>query len=285
MTNKKNILSKTLTTGADGMVGSYVDFGIRTNRRSLDVTDLNEVLRMVKGYRPKVILHLAAETDVDRCERDPMYAYQVNTIGTYNMVLAAQEAGAKFVFVSTLGVFDGMKKGPYSKKDRPDPKNFYGHSKYLAEVIVRDRLDDYLIVRGGWMFGGGPKKDQKFVAKIIKQFGNNKIVALSDTIGSPTFGKDLISAIKVLIEKDAKGSYHITNKGTCSRYDVAREIVNFFDKKIKVIPANSKTDLFNLSVKRVLNESSVSDLNLMRPWKDALREYLKTEWADFVRKI
>ena len=81
--------SKVLITGADGMVGSYVDFGIRTNQRSLDVTDLDEAVRVVRQVCPAAIIHLAAETDVDRCERDPNHAYLVNSVGAYNMATAA----------------------------------------------------------------------------------------------------------------------------------------------------------------------------------------------------
>ena len=102
-------LDKVLITGSNGMAGSYVDFGIRTDRRSMDITDLKEVLSVCRRYKPEAIIHLAAETDVDRCERDPEYAYFVNGIGTYNVVQIAKELGIKLVYISTAGVFDGTK--------------------------------------------------------------------------------------------------------------------------------------------------------------------------------
>ncbi|MEK7180191.1 MAG: NAD(P)-dependent oxidoreductase [Patescibacteria group bacterium] len=275
----KNKIPKTLITGADGMVGSYVDFGIKTDRESLDVTNLNEVFAVVKRHKPKVIIHLAALTDLDAQEKNPSYAYEVNTIGTYNMALAAQAVEAKFVYVSSIGVFDGTKKGPYTESDTPNPQNYYGHSKYAGELIVQALLKDYIIARSGWMFGGGPSRDKKFVAKIITQLGNKDILeikALDDVIGSPTFAKDLIATLKKLILKNAKGIFHLTNKGICSRYDIAKHIVEFMKPETKVVAVDSS--YFNLPARRVGNESAKSKVNLMRPWKEALTEYLTTEW-------
>ena len=274
-------LEKVLITGSDGMVGSYVDFGIKTNRRSLDVTDLKEVLSICQKYKPKAIIHLAAETDVDRCERDPEYAYLINSIGTYNMAITAKELGVKLIYISTAGIFDGTKKSPYTEKDEPNPQNYYGHSKFLGELTVKGILKNYLILRVCWMMGGGPAKDQKFVAKIIKQFDKGEIKAVDDQIGSPTFGKDLISAIKKLIEEDMIGIYNLANKGVCSRYDVAKEIVSILKPEMKVTLA--KMSDFNLDAPRTFNEGLVSKIDIMRPWQEALKEYLETEWKPFLK--
>lgn len=276
-------LSKTLITGAEGMVGGYVDFGIRTNRRMLDVTDLTEVLRVCGEYRPKAIIHLAAETDVDRCERDSAHAYLVNSIGTYNVAVAAKMFRAKLVYVSTSGVFNGKKKSAYGEDDIPDPQNYYSRSKYLGEIIVRGMLQNYIIARVCWMFGGGPRYDQKFVAKIIKQLKTRKAIhAINDQFGSPTFGKDLIGSLKLLLARDAKGVYHLSNSGKCSRFDMANEIVRLLNLKTKVVPVSSSH--FNLDAARGLNESMVSRNNFMRPWKTALREYILEEWKASIVK-
>lgn len=260
------------------MAGSYVDFGIKTDRRLLDVTDFEETLKIVKFYNPKIIIHLAAETDVDRCERDPEYAYSVNAIGTYNIVTAAKEIKAKLVYISTAGVFDGEKNEPYNEEDEPNPQNHYGRSKYVGELIVRGMLKDYIIARACWMFGGGPMKDQKFVAKIIKQLQNPEIRAVDNQFGSPTFGKDLIAGIKNLLTQGKSGVFHLANKGVCSRYDVARQIVENLKLKTKVIPVSHS--FFNLSAKRVNNEGMASKIDIMRPWQEALKEYLETEWKN-----
>lgn len=271
-------LDKVLVTGADGMVGSYVDFGIKTNRRSLDITDLKEVLAVCRKYNPEAIIHLAAETDVDRCERDPEYAYTVNSVGTYNMAVAAKELGIKLVYVSTAGIFDGLKKTSYTEKDMPNPQNYYGRSKFLGELAIKGMLEDYIIARACWMFGGGPEKDQKFVAKIIKQLDNKEIKVVTDQIGSPTFGKDLITGIKKLLQKDARGIYNLANKGVCSRYEFAEAIVKILKKNTKILPV--KMSNLKMDALRTYNEGMVSKINTQRPWQNALKEYLKMEWKN-----
>lgn len=263
------------------MVGSYVDFGIKTDRDSLDVTDLKEVLNACWKYKPKIILHLAAEADVDRCEREPEHAYAVNSIGTYNMAIAARELDAKLIYVSTAGVFDGRKQCPYTEEDKPNPLNYYGHSKYLGELAVRGMLKNYIIARADWMFGGGRGKDKKIVAKIIEQFNKPEIFGVDDNLGSPTFGKDLIAAIKRLIANNAVGLFHLANKGACSSYEFIKEMVDILGQDIKVRPVNSS--FFKLDAARWANKSLDSRVDLMRPWQEALKEYLEIEWKPFIK--
>lgn len=267
--------NKVLITGAGGMVGSYVDFGIKTDHTSLDITDLNEVMKIVKHHRPQAIIHLASETDVDLCDHDQNHAYAVNSVGVYNIATAAADVGAKLVYVSTAAVFDGEKDGPYTEADKPNPKNFYGRSKYMGELIVRGMSEDYIIARACWMFGGGPHKDKKFVSKIIKQLDRPEIKAVNDAYGSPTFGKDLVAAIKQLLADDAVGMFHLSNQGSCSRYDIAQFIIETLKPDIKLIPVG--LDYFP-GAYRVKNEAMASKVTLMRPWQDALKEYLETEW-------
>ena len=126
------------------------------------------------------------------------------------------------------------------------------------------------------MFGGGPEKDQKFVAKIINQLDKPEIKVVTDQIGSPTFGKDLISGIKKLILKDAKGIYNLANSGVCSRYEFAEAIVKNLGKKTKVIPV--KMSDFKMDAPRTFNEGMVSKVKTQRNWQSALTEYLETEW-------
>jgi dTDP-4-dehydrorhamnose reductase len=173
-------------------------------------------------------------------------------------------------------VFDGKKKGAYKESDAPDPQNVYGHSKYAGELIVQSLLGDYLIVRPCWMFGGGQKRDKKFVAKIIAQLDKPEIKAASDAYGSPTFGKDLAAGIKTLIERRERGMVHMAGAGKASRFDVARLIVETLNPSITVTAVTS--DYFKLSAVRVQNEELASRLPLMRPWQEALTEYLETEW-------
>lgn len=277
-----SLLSKTLITGASGMVGSYVDFGIKTDRKTLDITNLKDVLSFVRKSKPKVILHLAACTDLDFLEKNPAEAYLINSAGVYNIALAAREVGAKIILPSSTGVFDGRNKKPYTEKDLPNPQNEYGHSKYIAEQIVMSMNPDFVIARSCWMFGGGETLDKKFVAKIIAQIAKKEtmeIKALNDVIGSPTFGKDLVEAYKKIILGNKKGVIHLTNNGVCTRFDVAKAIVEMLRPEVKVRAVDGS--FFNLPAIRVKNEATISRKLPMRPWKEALKEYLMTEWADF----
>ncbi len=272
----ENIFSKTLTTGCGGMVGSYVNFGVRTDRNSLDITNLADVLAVCRKYRPAVIVHLAAETDVDRCDREPDHAYLVNGIGTYHMAVAAKDINATLVYVSTNAVFDGTKDGPYVETDEPNPINAYGRSKYVGELAVRGMLSDYLIVRIAWAFGGGPEKDQKFVGKIVRKLDQPEIAAVDDTKGSPSYGKDVIGGIQELLRRGERGIVHLTNAGSATRYDMASFIGVTLRPSISVV--RTKSDRFPDFPNRSRNEMLVSRLSIMRPWQDALREYLETEW-------
>lgn len=263
------------------MVGSYIDFGIKTDRKDLDITDLEQVMKIVRLHKPQAIIHLAAETDVDLCDRDPRHAYKVNSVGTYNIARAAKDVGAKLVYVSTAGVFDGEKDGPYAEMDMPNPKNFYGKSKHQGELIVRAMLDDYIIARACWMFGGGLRQDKKFVSKIIKQLDKEEIKAVDDAYGSPTFGKDLVEALKRLLKENAIGIFHLSNEGACSRYEVAKFIIETLKPNVKLIPVG--LDHFP-GAYRVKNEAMVSRHKLMRSWQKALKEYLETEWGNFHQK-
>jgi dTDP-4-dehydrorhamnose reductase len=280
--NKDNILSHTLITGAKGMVGSYVDFGMKMDHRSLDITDLGDALNVCRKLKPKVILHLAAETDVERCERDPQYAYFVNSIGTYNMCVAAKDVGAKFIYISTSAVFDGTKKESYNESDTPDPQNYYGRSKFLGEVIVKSVLEDYIIARVAWMFGGGKDIDQKFVAKMITQMTKDEVKVIQGLSGSPTYGKDLIEALKKLICDGKKGIFHLSNSGKASRFDIVSEIARITNSKPQITEVDPS--YFGVTKKIGNNESMASKVKLMRSWQEALEEYIKKEWPDYINK-
>ncbi len=280
-----------LVTGAGGMVGSYF-LALRsefpepldlTDIDTLDVRDWNAVRERVVGGRYSLVVHLAAETDVDRCEGEPDHAYRTNAWGTHNVALACQEAGIPMVYTSTAGVFGGDGAlGPFTEYDPPCPANVYGASKLAGEKIVNGLLTRAYVVRPGWMMGGGPK-DHKFVAKIVAQVREGRAIkAVDDKIGSPTFGRDLTLQIRDLIVSGHFGLYHATNHGTCSRYDVACRIVKALGAPMTVTAVSS--DQFPLPAPRARSEA-MRNLNLqllgldrMGPWEDALDAYLR-EWT------
>ena len=194
-TNSDEVLSKTLITGGNGTVASYVDFGTKVTRSDFDITNLGQVLEFVKKIQPKLILHLAAETDLARCENDSAHAYLVNEVGTYNIATAGQMVGAKIVYVSTDAVFPNSVTA-HSLDDRPGPESIYGHSKYLGELAVKGLSDNFIIARTSWVFGGGSKLDKKFVAKFIGQIDSPELKGVNDKFSSPTFARDLVDALK-----------------------------------------------------------------------------------------
>ncbi len=263
-----------MVTGSEGMLGSYVNFGVRFTKQTLDVTNLDAVLSVCHEYKPSTVVHLAGLTDLVFCERNPREAYLVNTTGTYHLALAARAIGAKLVYVSTSGVFDGTKKEPYTEEDVPNPVNVYGHSKYLGELAVRGILNDYLIVRTSWLFGGGRDSDKKFVGKILAQQNAIEVRAVTDKRGSPTYAKDLAGALKKLIEENRKGIVHVGG-GVATRYDVSREALALIGSKASVVPVLS-TEFSNVYLSG--ENESMSSSSYVRPWQEALAEYIEIEW-------
>lgn len=264
-----------LITGAGGMVGSYFSVGTRLDRTALDVANLSAVVDACRAVKPSTIVHLAAYNDLAAAEQDATQAYMVNAVGTFNMALAAREVGAKLVYVSTSGVFDGIKKEPYAEGDTPNPVNAYGRTKYLGELAVKGVLEDFIVVRTSWVFGGGPSRDKKFVGKMLARPGHQEpFRAVSDRRGSPTYAKDLAAAILKLIEEDRRGVVHVGG-APATRYDVAKEVATLAGLTAPVEPALAAD--FPSVYQSGENESMEVGIR-MRPWQEGLAEYINTEW-------
>lgn len=219
---------------------------------------------------------------MDKCEKEVDHAYRTNAMGVQNVVLACQKFGAEMVYISTGGVFNGKPKQVHTEFDHPDPLNIYSMAKYEGEKIVQDLLNKYYIFRAGWMIGGGPAKDKKFVGKIIELCKTRKeLDVVDDKFGSPTFARDFVKGIKKIIKTGNYGLYHLVNSGVCSRYEIALEIVKLLNVKVKVNPVSS--DRFPLPASRAASEAmrnyklELLGINPMPDWKNALGEYVK-EW-------
>ena len=249
----------------------------------LDITDANEVFKQVEEYKPDYVFHLAAETDVDLCEEKPDHAFYVNTSGTENIALACQKYNVKLLYISTAGVFYGDKKEPYTESDKPNPINVYGKSKLEGENIVKNLLEEYFIIRAGWMVGGW-EIDKKFVYKIVQQLkeGKKELTVVNDKFGTPTFTKYFAKYFMDIINSKKYGTYHLACKGSCSRYDMAVKIVEFMGLKnsVKVNPVTS--DRYPLPAPRATSEIMTNynldrlKLNNMPNWQDCLKEYIET---------
>ena len=288
-----------LLSGAAGMLGSALcptllkrkhevfatDLAPSTDEiKSLDVRNFKQIEETVKNIRPDIFMHLAAETDVDKCELEPDHAYMTNTIGTQNVSIVCQKYDVIMVYISTIGVFYGDKVEPYTEFDTPNPINIYGQSKYEGEKIVQSLLNKYYILRAGWMVGGGPKRDKKFIGKIIRQLDNSYVLkAVNDKIGSPTYTIDFSKCLSDLIETGYYGLYHCTNKGYCSRFDVAQKIVEILGRTdVKVEPVSSA--YFPLPAARARSEMSKNyklqllGLDTTRNWDEAIKDYINSSW-------
>lgn len=286
---------KILVTGSAGMLGSSLCPILKKRTHEVYATDLipadgidyldvrsfKQVEQAIAKIRPDIVMHLAAETDVDKCELEPDHAFMTNTIGTQNVALVCQKQNIVMLYVSTIGVFYGDKIEPYNEFDIPHPANLYGLSKLEGEKIVQQLLNKFYIVRAGWMVGGGPTRDKKFVGKMIRQMNEKTTLrAVNDKIGSPTYTVDFSNCVSDLIETDYFGLYHCTNKGYCSRFDVAKKIVELMNRSdVKVEPVSSA--VFPLPAVRARSEMSrnykleLLGLDKTRTWEDALRDYLR----------
>lgn len=294
---------RVLITGSAGMLGSavYPAFlaaghetvatdlkprevaGLPMER--LDVRVYSDVVAAIDRTQPDLVLHLAAETDLEVCEKDPDHAYRTNTLGTHNAAIACQARDLPLVYISTAGVFDGEKTaGAYDEFDRAGPINVYGRSKYEGELLVLHLVPRHFVIRAGWMVGG-LERDHKFVAKIIDQLraGATTIRAVTDKLGTPTYTEDFAQNMLALLQTPFYGRYHMACLGEGSRYDVAREIVAFYGRSdVAVVPVTSEAFADEYPAPRPRSEMmrnymlELRGLNRMRPWRVALREYLRT---------
>ncbi len=304
-----------LATGAAGMLGSALipalvraghrvvatDIDLRDTHPwggsgpalgHLDVRDRAEVAAAFQTVNPDLVLHLAAETSLEVCDADPDHGYLTNTIGTKYVALAARSHGCPMTYISTAGVFDGTKAGAYTEFDRPNPLNVYGDSKHEGEILVERLVPQHYVIRAGWMVGGGARKDHKFVSRIVDQIrdGATQVFAVTDKLGTPTYAPDFSRCLLGLIGSGMTGLYHMACGGEGSRYDVAAEILRILGRHdIELVPVTSEhfADEFpSVRPPSEIMRNLVLDLqgmNTMRPWRQALAEYLHTEFADLVR--
>jgi dTDP-4-dehydrorhamnose reductase len=246
-----------------------------------DITDPARVLRFFKTANPEGVIHTAAFTAVDECERRPELAFQVNSEGTRNVALACRQGGLPMLYISTDYVFEGEKSAPYVEEDTPNPVSVYGRSKLEGEKHVQELLGCYWIVRTSWLFG---LKGKNFVeAILLKAAAGEHLRVVADQIGAPTYTVDLAQIIEQIMEKGRGGIYHATNQGHCSWFDFAREIVRLAGlDRVQISPiSSSELDRPARRPKnsRLLNARLQREgLSLLPSWQDALIRYMRARW-------
>jgi len=248
----------------------------------IDITDLEAVKELFYWLTPHFVIHAAAYTDVDGCEKDADKAYKVNALGTRNIALACQKLDIPVLYVSTDFVFRGDKETPYDEFDVPAPMNIYGKSKLAGENYLKSFLSRYFIVRSSWLYGQWGKNFVTTVLKLAREKSVLKVV--DDQVGSPTYTKDLSQQIKRLVATELYGIYHITNSGRCSWYEFAQEILKLAGiKGVKVTPITSE-ELARPAPRPKFSvlENYCLRLSLgngMREWKEALRDFLTNDFS------
>ena len=256
----------------------------------LDFRDFDAYKKDVVDFTPDYLFHLGAYTDLEYCEENEADTYKTNTLSVENAVFIANTLNIPLLYISTAGIFDGEKE-LYDDWDIPNPLGVYARSKYVAERFICENAKRYLVCRAGWMMGGGPSKDKKFINKIMKQLkaGKKELNIVNDKNGTPTYTHDFAKNVKLLLEKELWGLYNMVCGGLTSRYDVANELIKILKLKSKVKIHMVDSDYFKEeyfaarpSSERLVNKKlELRDLNIMRDWESALKEYIEDYYKGY----
>jgi dTDP-4-dehydrorhamnose reductase len=275
---------KILVTGASGQLGfdvvkelnkrGYNDLYLPTSKE-LNLEDKDSITLYFQNIHPNIIIHCAAYTAVDKAEDEQEKCLKVNSFGTELLVEQAKHFNAKFLYISTDYVFDGLKKNTYKTDDTPNPQSVYGKSKYLGEQSVSN-YQNHFIIRISWVFGKNGKNFIKTMLKLSKEKPFISIV--NDQIGSPTYTVDVSKFLVDLMQTENYGIYHATNEGICSWFELTQEVFRLINTNTPIYPI--LTIDYPTKGKRPYNssldKSKIKEigLNLLPDWKDAVKRFL-----------
>ena len=268
-------------TGSNGQLGHELaevlegEDLLLGRRPEQDITN-EKIIPEIIDFRPKVVIHAAAYTDVDGCEENRNLAHQINAVGTHYVAEAAEKAVAKLVYISTDYVFSGRKRSLYVETDNPHPINVYGQSKLEGEQFVQQTCSRYVILRTSWLYGRVGKNFVRTVLNLSAQEDELRVV--NDQVGCPTYAKDLAGAIGAIIPEEVYGLFHAAGQGTCSWFEFAEEILKMAAISKEVIGIISQQ--LNRPARRprnsALSQQKLNGLGIrLRPWQEALEDYIK----------
>jgi dTDP-4-dehydrorhamnose reductase len=246
------------------------------NRQQADVTSLKPLRAAIEPFAPQWVVHLAAFTRVDDCERDPDLAFRVNGLGARNAALAAAACDAAVLAISTDYVFDGRATRPYREYDPIGPLSVYGRSKWAGEQAVREVAPRHVIVRTSWLYGAG---GTNFVDSILRKARHSEpLSVVDDQRGSPTWTEDLARGLVGLIAAAEYGTYHCTNRGDCTWHELAEHVVARAGHDTPVLRISTR-ELARPATRpaySVLDGSWCEHVtgHRMPHWKDAVDRYL-----------
>lgn len=269
-------MKKIIVTGCNGQLGIAInkyynnkDYNvelINTDVAELDITNINQVMEMVKQVKPFAIINCAAHTNVNACETDVDNAFKINAIGPRNLSIAATKTGAKLVQVSTDYVFPGNADKPYTEFDLTGPQGVYGASKLAGENFVKEFAKEHFIIRTAWLYGEGTN----FVKTMLQlSEKNDKVRVVGDQFGTPTSADELARAIGHLVSTENYGTFHGTCEGSCNWAEFAKEIFRLAGKKTNV-------EAITTEEYESMNPSSAP-----RPAYSILDNYMLTLTTDF----
>ena len=273
----------TVVTGAGGQLGIELarrldePTTVTLTRSQLDVTNAPLVERTLHEISPRLVIHTAAATNVDGCERERAAAYRTNAVGTWNVARATARAGAHMVYVSTNYVFDGGKLGPYLEYDDAAPLSAYGWTKLHGERAARQVLERLYVVRTSWLYS---RWGRNFLSRLLHvDSADGPLRYVGDQVANPTNAGDLAGAILDLTDTEAFGVHHLVNEGATSWYgwasavlaglgraDVALEEIRADEfSRAAAVPANAE----------LANETARAVGVTLRPWGEALSAHIR----------
>jgi dTDP-4-dehydrorhamnose reductase len=276
---------KILLLGHKGMLGADLLAQMRLHhevvgmdKEEINITSADECAKAVAETKPQIIINAAAYTDVNGCETEKEKCFAVNAEAVKNIAEASRIKDIRIVHFSTDYVFNGRGKSPYKEDNECDPINTYGASKLAGEKYLQTLAKNYIIIRTAWLYGANGKN---FVRTILEKAKNTpKLTVVDDQLGSPTHTKDLAAAVDHLLEKNAQGIFHVTNRGSCSWYQFAVKILQEAGiDDVEVSPI--KSDQFPSPAKRpaysVMSMQKFIETTgkAMQPWQLGLQDYLE----------
>jgi len=282
---------RVIVIGADGQLGTEVvrafsghgDTVSPLTHLDVELSSIDSVSDRLQELRPELVVNTAAMHHVENCEREPEKAFAVNGIGARNLSMLSRDVGAVLMHVSTDYVFDGSKESPYEEQDATRPLNVYGNTKLAGEYFVRAATDKHFVLRTSAIYGRNPcraKGGLNFIELMLKLANERGEVRVVDSeFVSPTPTTELARQMVVLSRCDSYGLYHATAEGNCSWYEFAKEIFALTRTKVNLMvagpnefPAKVPRPKYSVLENRALKNSR---LNVFKPWRDGLREYLE----------
>lgn len=253
---------------------------VASSHEEADVTDLARLLKMGDCVRPTHIINCAAMTDVDKAEKQPERAFEVNAAGAKNVALTALELGAGLIHLSTDYVFDGLLNRPYKEEDPCRALNIFGQSKLGGEQLVRETMGEACILRTSWVFGIG---GSDHCCQLVEQFSKEETLQVPvDQIGSPTYVNDLAETILDILGKS--GTYHFSNLGSLSYFQIANDLHQALLErqlpiKCKEIKPTGSIQLPEMAKRPFYSTLDTSEITRVlgkqpREWKQVLRDFV-----------